>query len=86
MTSMTLPAKGRFTIGKQFLDHLGVKAGEKVVVTKLPNHTLKIEPEKSGEDFLDLFGSMKTDIRLTDEQLEQAIQQARMARGVRGLE
>jgi antitoxin component of MazEF toxin-antitoxin module len=85
MTSMTLTAKSRFTIGKQLVDHLGVKAGEKVVVTKLPNHTLKIEPEKSREDFLDLFGSMNTDIRLTDEELEQAIQLARIARGVRGL-
>ncbi|MDR0274050.1 MAG: hypothetical protein LBI48_01675 [Burkholderiaceae bacterium] len=86
MTSMTLPAKGRFTIGKQFMDHLGVKAGEKVLVTKLPNHTLKIEPEQSKEDFFDLFGSMKTDIRLTDEELEKAIRQARIERGTRGLE
>jgi bifunctional DNA-binding transcriptional regulator/antitoxin component of YhaV-PrlF toxin-antitoxin module len=73
MTAITLTANGQFTISEPLLEHLGIKAGQRVVVTKLPDHSLKLEAEKNKKDFFDLIGSLKTDIRLSDEQLEAAI-------------
>jgi antitoxin component of MazEF toxin-antitoxin module len=73
--AMTLSTKGRFAINKQLMNHLGVKAGEKVLVKKQPDGTLKVEPAKNRIDIMSLAGSLKdkTHVKLTDEQLQQAI-------------
>ena len=73
--AMTLNAKGRFTINKQLMNHLGVKAGEKVLIQKQPDGTLKVEPAKNRIDIMSLAGSLKdkTRIKLTDDELQQAI-------------
>jgi hypothetical protein len=81
MTAMTLTAQGHFTIDGQLLKHLGVKPGDRVRVTKLPDHSLKIEADKNKEDFFGLIGSLKTDIRLTDAELETAIRKAQIEMG-----
>jgi bifunctional DNA-binding transcriptional regulator/antitoxin component of YhaV-PrlF toxin-antitoxin module len=85
MTSMTITGKGQFTINKQLLAHLGVKIGEQVVVTKLPDNSLKITAEKNRKNFFDLIGSLKTDVHLTNEELEAAIQKARLEMSLAGL-
>ncbi|MCW8200318.1 AbrB/MazE/SpoVT family DNA-binding domain-containing protein [Verminephrobacter aporrectodeae subsp. tuberculatae] len=81
MTEITLTTKGQFTFNQQLLDQLGVKAGEKVLVKKLPDGSLKIEAEKNQIDILSLSGSMKSDIQATDAELQNSIRQSYAQRG-----
>jgi antitoxin PrlF len=76
MTTMTLTAKGQFTLNKQLMEHVGVKVGDKVIVKKQIDGSLKIEAEKNQIDILSLAGSLKTNIQLTDEALDAAISQS----------
>jgi len=82
MQTMTLTAKGQFTFDQRLLHHLGVKAGEKVLVKMLPDGSLKIEAEKNQGDILSLAGSLKSRVRLSDEQLQEAIRQSYIQGGL----
>jgi len=84
-TAMTLTAKGQCTFNKQLLEHLSVKPGEKILIRKLPDASLKIEAEKHRIDFMSLAGSLKTDLHLTDDALQAAIGEAYAHSGMRGL-
>ncbi|MBP8866686.1 MAG: AbrB/MazE/SpoVT family DNA-binding domain-containing protein [Propionivibrio sp.] len=86
-TAMPLSADGQFTISKALLDHLGVKAGETVLVKKMPDGSLKLEAEKKRADVLELAGVLasETDVRLSDEALDEAIRQSYVQRGARGI-
>ncbi|MDR0563528.1 MAG: AbrB/MazE/SpoVT family DNA-binding domain-containing protein [Azoarcus sp.] len=84
-TAMTLTAKGQFTFNKSLMEHLGVKPGEKVIIKKQPDGTLKIEAEKKQIDLLSLAGSLKTNVQLSDEALQSAIQQSYVRRGMSGI-
>lgn len=83
MTALTLTAKGQLPFNRQLLDHLGAEAGDRLVVKKLPDGALKIEAEKNRIDILSLSGSMKSAVRLSDGQLQQAITQCHVGRGIR---
>lgn len=85
-TAMTLTAKGQFTFNKSLMEHLGIKAGEKIIVKKLPDGSLKVEAAKKQIDILSLAGSLKTNVQLTDDELQQAIQHSYIQRGTKGLE
>jgi hypothetical protein len=37
MSTLTITAKGQVTLRKDFLEHLGVRPGEKITVDKLPS-------------------------------------------------
>ena len=82
MQTMTLTARGQVTFNEHLLHHLGVKAGEKVLVKMLPDGSLKIEAEKNQIDILSLAGSLKGNVRLTDDQLQEAIRQSYIQRGL----
>jgi len=87
MVEMTLTAKSQFTLNKSLLEHLGVKAGEKIAIKKLPDGSLKINASKKHRSILDLAGALKgkTDVKLTDEELEQAIIDGYVEHGMRGI-
>jgi len=82
---MTLTSKGQFTFNKQLMEHLNVKAGERILIKKQPDASLKIEAEKSQIDIMSLAGSMRTNIRLTDEEIQESITNSYIAAGTKGL-
>ncbi|MDR0458309.1 MAG: AbrB/MazE/SpoVT family DNA-binding domain-containing protein [Burkholderiaceae bacterium] len=86
MVEMTLTAKGQFTFNKALLEHLGVKAGEKIAIRKQPDGSLKINASKKHRNIMDLMGSLegKTDVKLTDAELSQAIADSYATHGLRG--
>ncbi len=86
MNTMTLTGKGQFTFNKQLMEHMGVKAGDKILVKKLPDGTLKIQAQKSAVPLSALRGCIKTDLHFTLEEIEAAIQQGYVTRGMAGLE
>jgi bifunctional DNA-binding transcriptional regulator/antitoxin component of YhaV-PrlF toxin-antitoxin module len=87
MIEMTLTAKGQFTFDKSLLEHLGVKAGEKIAIKKQPDGSLKINASKKHRNIMDLIGSLetKTNVKLTDDELNAAIANAYIEHGMRGL-
>jgi len=84
-TAMTLTGKGQFTFNKQLMEHINVKVGERIVIKKQPDSSLKIEAEKSQIDLMSLAGSMRTDITLTDEQIQESIINSYIAAGTKGM-
>jgi len=84
-TTIRLTDKGQLTFSKQLMEHIKVKAGEQVVIKKLPDGSLKIEAEKKKVDIMSLAGCLKTDIRLTDEEIQEAIIQGYVESGMSGI-
>ena len=65
---VSITSQGQLTIPKAFLEELGIVSSIKAVISK-KGSVLTVKPKK---DFWSLSGSMKSDIILTDEQLEKA--------------
>ncbi|MDR1889589.1 MAG: AbrB/MazE/SpoVT family DNA-binding domain-containing protein [Zoogloeaceae bacterium] len=86
MNTITLSTKGQFTINKTLMEHMGVRGGEKIQVTKTPDGGLKIMPDRSKGSLMDLACSIKTDVHLTDEELEECIADCYAEAGMQGLE
>ena len=88
--SQTLTSDGQFTFDKQLMDHIGVKAGDRILISKLPDGSLRIEAEAGQIDLMSLAGSLKSanreDVRLNDEELAQAIRDGYTQRARQGLE
>jgi len=84
-TTIRLTDKGQLTFSKQLMEHIKVKAGEQVVIKKLPDGSLKIEAEKKKVDIMSLAGCLKMDIRLTDEEIQEAIIQGYVESGMSGI-
>jgi len=78
-------AKGQFTFNKQLMEHISVKAGERIIIRKLPDSSLKIEAEKSQIDILSLAGSMIPTVHLTDNEIQNAISEGYAEVGMKGL-
>jgi len=83
--SMTLTGKGQFTFNKQLMEHLNIKAGERIVIKRQPDASLRIEAEKKKIDILSLANSVKSDIKLTDDELEEIIKNGYVTAGMAGL-
>lgn len=58
MTTLTVTAKGQVTLRKDLLDHLGVAAGDKIAIDKLPDGRIEVRAAPS-RDLADLFGLLK---------------------------
>lgn len=86
MIEMRLTAKGQFTFNKSLMEHLGVKAGEKIIIRKQPDGSLKINASKKHRDIKGLVGSLKakSGVKLTDDEMNEAIINAYLEHGMRG--
>jgi bifunctional DNA-binding transcriptional regulator/antitoxin component of YhaV-PrlF toxin-antitoxin module len=87
MNTITLTARGQFTINKQLLEHMGVQGGEKVLVKKQPDGSLKIESAKKTRDYHTLFGILgKSEVHMTDAEMKTFIENAHAEAGMKGLQ
>jgi len=59
VSTLTVTAKGQVTLRKDILQHLGVRAGEKIVVEKLPDGRLEIKAAQPVGRISDVFGFLK---------------------------
>jgi len=71
--TMALTESGTLTLDAELIGYLGAKAGDRISIEKLPDKGLKIEAPKEKLDIMDLAGSLKTDIHLTLEEIEEGI-------------
>jgi AbrB family looped-hinge helix DNA binding protein len=59
MSTLTVTAKGQITLRKDLLDHLGVQAGSKIVVDKLPDGRILVKAARPTGKISDVFGLLK---------------------------
>jgi AbrB family looped-hinge helix DNA binding protein len=59
MSTPTVTAKGKVTLGKDILKHLGVQPGEKITVNKLPNGRIELKAARPTGKILDVLGFLK---------------------------
>ena len=86
---MTLTARGQFTFNKSLMEHLGVKAGEKISIKKLPGGKIEIEAKKNKISpeilLINLRSIIKTDIKLSTEEINDVIAQSYVTAGMKGM-
>jgi bifunctional DNA-binding transcriptional regulator/antitoxin component of YhaV-PrlF toxin-antitoxin module len=61
MNTLTVTAKGKVTLRKEILEHLGVDPGEKVAVEKLPNGRIEMKAARPAGRISDVFNFLKTE-------------------------
>ena len=59
MGTLTVTAKGQVTLRKDLLQHLGVRPGEKIVVTKLPDGRIEVKAARPTGKISDVFDFLK---------------------------
>lgn len=59
MSRLKVTAKGQVTLKKDILNHLGVRPGETVAVSKLPSGTIEVRAARGNSDISDAFGILK---------------------------
>lgn len=59
MATLTVTAKGQVTLRKDLLDHLGVRAGDKLTLDKLPDGRVEIKASRPQGTISDSFGILK---------------------------
>ena len=75
MATLTVTSRGQLTLRKEYLQHLGVKPGDKIELGKAPNGMLTLErarPKGSWNDFIGRLAG-KTNVRLTIEEMNEGI-------------
>ena len=85
MSTLTVTAKGKVTLGKDILKHLGVQPGGKITVDKLPNGRIELKAARPTGKISDVgflkrkdwpvlvnWGNDKKDLRLMEAQGESA--------------
>jgi bifunctional DNA-binding transcriptional regulator/antitoxin component of YhaV-PrlF toxin-antitoxin module len=74
-TLVELTAKGRVTLKRELLRHMGVKPGERIDVEKLPGGELRIRPARSAGSIDGFIGLLAGTIRkaATVEDMNEAI-------------
>ena len=94
MATLTVTPEGTLTIPREFVHDSGMKPGEQVLLERLSNGSVILKPSevdalprKTGR-IEDLFGCLagKSNVRLTIEEMNEAIGKAAAEAGMAGLE
>lgn len=75
MTTLTVTAKGQITLKKEFLQHLGVRPGQRIEAELLPDGRLSFRAERpvgSIENFIGFLAG-ETDRAATIDEINEAI-------------
>ncbi len=76
MNAITITSKGQITLRKELLQHLGIMAGDKIRLDKLPDGRVAIVPVKRTGKISDVFGSLKREGQrpISIEEMNEAIE------------
>jgi bifunctional DNA-binding transcriptional regulator/antitoxin component of YhaV-PrlF toxin-antitoxin module len=74
MATLTVPTRGQVTFRKKVLEHLGIKAGEKIELDLLPDGRGMIRAAKPSGTIEDFFGVLAGETKkvATIEEMNQA--------------
>ena len=59
MSTLTITAKGQVTLRRDLLLHLGVRPGEKILVSKLPDGRIEVRAARQTGRISDVFDFLK---------------------------
>jgi bifunctional DNA-binding transcriptional regulator/antitoxin component of YhaV-PrlF toxin-antitoxin module len=78
MATLTVTSKGQVTLRRDVLQHLGVAAGEKLQVSKLPGGRVEVRAASPGGRIEDIFGILADAKRkpVTIEEMNRVIADA----------
>lgn len=87
MPTLKLTSRGQVTLRKEVLRHFGVKPGDKIELQLLPGGKGVVEAERKKGSISDFAGCLKgkTNVRLTIEEINEAIADAAAEAGMAGL-
>lgn len=88
MTVLTVTSRGQVTFRKDVLEHLGIAPGDKIRIDLLPDGRAELKAVQGGGSWHDLSGLLKdktNGVRLTIEEMNDAIAEAGAEAGNRGL-
>ena len=87
MAIVSTTSRGQVTLRKEFFRHLGIKPGEKMEIDLLPGGELRGRAIKKKGRIEDVFGMLagKTNVKLTIEEMDQALGEAVVAEFERGV-
>lgn len=89
MTKLTVTARGQVTFRKDVLKHLGIQPGGQVQLELLPGGRAELKADQPKGTWADLYGMLKgkgNGVKLTIEEMNDAIAEAGAAAGMAGLE
>ena len=87
MAIVSTTSRGQVTLRKEFFRHLGIKPGEKMEIDLLPGGEIRGRAIKKKSRIEDVFGMLagKTNVKLTIEEMDQALGEAVVAEFERGV-
>lgn len=59
MPTLTVTAKGQVTLKRELLEHLGVRPGDKVEFTMMPDGEVRLGRERPSQCISEVFGILK---------------------------
>jgi len=81
-------ARGQITLRKEIFQHVGVRPGEKLEIDLLPGGEFRGRAVRKRGKIEDVFGILagKTDVKLTIEEMDEAIGEAVVEEFLRGVQ
>jgi AbrB family looped-hinge helix DNA binding protein len=71
MSELTITAKGRITLSKDLVQHLGVHPGDKIAVEKLPDGRIEVKAVRRAGAISDVFNFLKRKKKNTSSSVEE---------------
>jgi bifunctional DNA-binding transcriptional regulator/antitoxin component of YhaV-PrlF toxin-antitoxin module len=88
MAILSTTSRGQVTIRKEIFQHIGVKPGEKLEIELLPGGEFRGRAVRKKGKIEDVFGMLagKTNVKLTIEEMDEAIGEAVVEEFQRGVQ
>ena len=88
MAILSTTSRGQVTIRKEIFQHIGVKPGEKLEIELLPGGEFRGRAVRKKGKIEDVFGMLagKTNVKLTIEEMDEAIGEAVVEEFLRGVQ
>jgi bifunctional DNA-binding transcriptional regulator/antitoxin component of YhaV-PrlF toxin-antitoxin module len=59
MLTLTVTSKGQVTLRRDILEHMGVQAGDRIAVEKLPDGRVEVRADPRHASIADVFGMLR---------------------------
>ena len=88
MAIVSTTSRGQVTLRKEIFQHVGITPGEKLEIDLLPGGEFRGRAVRKSGKIEDVFGMLagKTNLRLTIDEINEAIAEAGAEAGMAGLE
>ena len=88
MAIFSTTSRGQVTLRKDIFQHIGVRPGDKLEIDKLPGGEFRGRAVRKKGKIEDVFGMLagKTNVKLTIEEMDDAIGEAVTAEFLRGVQ